>query len=264
MRRLRDGLKRGLLRAHPLLRRFVPDKHFPYRFPGGRIYLNIRESPMMLARALGLYESEKTKAVITLLRPGQTFVDVGSNKGDFSLLASKRVGTVGKVLSFEPEPTNCGWIRKSVDLNRYHNISLFEMALSDTNGEERLYLGEKSGHHTLLPGRPNRTGAAITVQKKTLDAVLDELDHPRIHMIKIDVEGAELEVLRGASDTLVANPGIIVLLDIHPQLGVNPNEICDFLEGLGFSLFRMQSPFDIPAQREARLNELLACRGAAS
>ena len=105
--------KRWLINNHDRIRRFIPDRYFVFAEAGGNIYLNIKESPMMLARALGLYEPEKTKAIQDLLKSRETFIDVGGNKGDFALLASKIAGGHGRVICIEPEPANCGWNQRS-------------------------------------------------------------------------------------------------------------------------------------------------------
>jgi hypothetical protein len=86
--RFKQFAKRVLVNHHGVVSWLIPDRYFPYRLAGGRIYLNVKESPMMLARAFGMYEVEKMEAVRVLLRPGATFVDVGANKGDFTLLAA--------------------------------------------------------------------------------------------------------------------------------------------------------------------------------
>jgi FkbM family methyltransferase len=250
------------VKSHAYLAPILPDRHLALPVPGGRIYLNVKESPMMLARAFRLYEVGKVRAIKALLRLGETFIDVGANKGDFTVLAASIVSAAGKVLSFEPEPTNCYWLRKSIRLNGYHNIALHEMALSDTDGEVNLYLGEKSGWHTLLPGKPRRDRGVIHVARRALDTVLEETGQEKVDMIKIDVEGAELEVLRGAIRTLSSNKGIRLLLDIHPKLGVDPREVCLFLGELGFSMFRMRAPFDTPVQMDPSLKEVLARRAS--
>ena len=256
---LKRFAKELLLRTHPLLATVVPDKHSPYRFSGGRIYLNVKESRMMLARALGLYEVEKTKAIRVLLGSGSIFVDVGVNKGDFTLLAARIVGDSGKVIAFEPEPVNCHWIRKSIELNGYRNVTLYEAALSDSDGTAQLHLGEKSGWHTLLPERSSRNEGEITVITKKLDSVLEKREH-KVDMLKIDVEGAELEVLKGAYKTLVNNRNVILLIDIHQQLGVNPKELCEFLTELDFKIYEMKFPFKTPACIDKHLHEILAHR----
>lgn len=212
---------------------------------GGWIYLNIKESPMMLERALGRYELPKHRALQIFLTKGKTFIDVGANKGDFSLVASKLVGSKGRILAFEPAPDNCKWITKSIEKNGYRNIGLYEMALSDENGTAQLHIGDKSGWHSLIPGLPHREKGKIEVKMRTLDDFLQEINYSNpVDVVKIDVEGADLHVLRGAKKTLLNNKSITLLLDVHPHFGVNPDEVCNFLRELGFKIYKEEPPFD--------------------
>ena len=215
---------------------------------------------MMLARSLGLYEPAKTLAIQALLKPGQIFVDVGGNKGDFALLAAKIVGDSGKVVCIEPEPSNFDWIRRSIDLNGYKNINVCKLALSDHDGESLLHLGTKSGFHTLLSGVPERDRGAVKVRVRKLDSLLSELDVRRVDFVKIDVEGAELQVLKGAVQTITANPQIVLFLDIHPFLGVNVLEVFDHLYCMGLTLCRMRPPYNIPVPPEEGICDALARR----
>ena len=207
----------------------------------------------MLARILGLYEVNKHKVIKSLLRPGNTFIDIGVNKGDFSLLAAKIVGKAGHILSFEPEPTNVRWTKKSIALNEYNNIQIFEIALSDGNGTAKLYLGKKSGLHTLVPNRRARDCGIINVMTKTLDRFFEEVEFNfSIDMIKIDVEGSEMQVLRGARRVLSENNNVMLLIDIHPRLGVNPENVCNYLIEEGFSIFHERPPFSVPVTKYSR------------
>ncbi len=260
---LKRLLRTSIVMGHPLLAPLIPGGYRPYRCAGGRIYLNVKESGMMLARALGMYDIDQTEAIRSLLSPGDYFVDVGANKGDFSLLAARTVGARGKVLAFEPEPDNCRWIGRSVALNGYENISVYEYALSSADGAGQLHLGKNSGWHTLLPGHPHRDLGMIEVKTRTLDSVLGETTDGVANMLKIDVEGAEFEVLKGACDTLSNNVDIIVLLDLHPELGVNPVEVCGFLEEFGFSTYQLRSPYHSPARVDNGLTKVLARREGA-
>lgn len=242
-----------------VIARLLPNKYYPYRFQGGKIYLNIKESPMMFERVLGVYERRKVHVIRHFLKPGMTFIDIGSNKGDFSLIAAKIMNGEGAILAFEPEPTNCLWIRRSIELNRYENIQLFEIALGDRNESTKLYLGEKSGWHSLVPSLPSRNIGAIVVQKRTLDSVLEENVCQKVDIMKIDVEGSEMMVLKGAYKTLMNNPSMTILLDIHPHLGVDPFEVCNFLRELGFSIYQMNRHRRLVTVRED-LQEVLAKR----
>ncbi len=254
------GLRLGAIRNYPGLQPFFPDEYFNFPFIGGNIYLNVKESRMMLARALGIYESEKTQTICAMLKPDQSFIDVGCNKGDFSLLAAKIIGKDGSVLAFEPEPDNCQWVEKNISLNGYENIKLFQLALGDKNEDAQLYLGEKSGWHSLVSNPACTQKSTIEVKKRTLDSILEDAGNPRVDMIKIDVEGAEMEVLQGASTIFGNNPDLIVLLDLHPHMGVDPVEVCDFLAEKGFEILNMKEPHSPLVNIDKMTTEILAIR----
>jgi FkbM family methyltransferase len=220
----------------------VDERYRPYEFAGGRIYLDVDESPAMRRRAEGTYEPAKVAALQRLLEPGMTFVDVGSNKGDFALIAARAMNDEGHVIAFEPSPENCGWIRKSIELNGYRSIELHELAMSDANGRERLYLGERSGWHSLV-GDAERE--SIEVETRTLDSALGATPPD---VLKVDVEGAELRVLRGAEGTLADTRLGAILIDVHPDRGVDPGDVCDALAAHGFN-------FRDPANIDAELTD---------
>lgn len=204
----------------------------PYEFAGGLIYLDVDESPMMRRRAEGTYEPAKVAALQRLLEPGMTFVDAGSNKGDFALIAARVMDDSGRVVAFEPSPENCRWIRKSIELNGYRCIELHELALSDSDGRARLYLGDRSGWHSLVEMRAAEGAAdSIEVEARTLDSALAGAAPD---VLKIDVEGAELRVLDGAKRTLADTRLSAVLIDVHPDR-VDPGAVCDVLASHGFS-----------------------------
>jgi len=212
-------------------------------------------------RVLGIYEKNKRMAIESLLKPGSVFVDVGANKGDFALMAARLLDNDGMVIAFEPEPHNCDWLRKSIGLNGYTNITLHQAALSDRNGEAELYLGAKSGWHSLISDQVDRDRGIITVPVQTLDDVLSLSSiGGRPCMIKIDVEGAELSVLKGAVGLLSCGNDVVLLIDIHPDLGVIQTQVCDFLRSFGFSLFHERPPFDDPVVDCNAVTSLIARR----
>jgi FkbM family methyltransferase len=255
-------MKRMLVLSQPYLRWLIPNKFFAFSVPSGKIFLNLHESPMMVERALGIYEPEKMSAIRRLMPRGGTFIDIGGNKGDFALMAAKVAGAGSRVLCVEPEPTNAEWIRKSVALNNY-NVEVHETALSDGQGEAILHLGKSSGFHTLLEGLPYREQyGTVTVKTQTLDSLLAERGIDRVDLIKIDVEGAEMRVLKGAAQTLAKNQNLTLLIDVHPFFGVNPDELLSFLSSYGFSAYRMgdeKQPLRTPCPD---LKEVMAIRFA--
>ena len=221
-------------RVYRLLSRLAADRYEIYRVEGGLIYLNLHESAAMVQRAMSAYEPAKHALIRRHLRPGMTFIDVGANKGDFTLLAARLAGNSGTVISIEPAPDNHSILQRSIELNDYTNIRVLHVALSDRDGTANLQIGSTSGSHTLSPEFNGlRT---VAVPTRTLDGVVAEQQLGSVDMIKIDVQGLELAVLRGASQTLRANPGIILLLDL-PKQSEKRRAIGEYLAPFGFTYF---------------------------
>lgn len=221
-------------RVYRMLSRIAPDRYEIYRVEGGLIFLNLHESSAMVQRAMGSYEPAKHALIRRHLRPDMTFIDVGANKGDFTLLAARLAGNSGRVISIEPEPENRSMLQRSIALNEYANIRVMQVALSDGDGTAKLQIGATSGAHTLSPEfNGSRT---VEVPTRTLDGVVAEQQLASVDMIKIDVQGLELAVLRGAIQTLRASPRIILLLDL-PKQSEKRRAIGEYLAQFGFTYF---------------------------
>ena len=217
------------------------NKYRKFAVRGYNIYLNISESVMMLKRAMGKYESEKFSAIENVVQKGMVFLDIGANKGDFSLFAGQMVGSTGKIIAFEPEPNNCRWIRKSIQVNHFDNIVLMEIALSNENGDKKLFLGKKSGWHTLVKGQKDREEGEITIQTQKLDSIIDALNLTRIDVMKIDVEGAEYDLIKGG-EKAIEKFRPIIFMDLHPELGVDVHKIYEFFKSRKFFISPISSP----------------------
>lgn len=212
--------------------------HQPYPFAGGLIYLDAHRSPARIReaarrRAEGTFEPRKVAAVQRFVEPGMTFVDAGANMGDYSLIAARAMGDHGLVVAFEPEPWNFGWLERNVALNGYCSVRCVQMALGDADREGELFIGDGIGRHTMVPLAHHQE--TIQVEVRTLDSVLPELGVERVDLMKVDVEGAELRVLRGAAETLARSDELKLFIDIHPGRQ-DPRPVCELLSDLGFSL----------------------------
>ncbi len=146
---------------------------------------------------LGWYELRTTELFIEVLRKGFTVVDVGANIGFFTLLAANIVGEEGTVLSFEPEPANFSFLSRSVQRNNFSNVRVYQKCVSDVDGQRMLYLSGTSnkGTHSIVR---ESGGTSITVPSTRLDTETSNIGVGRIDLLKVDVEGAEPEVLSGA------------------------------------------------------------------
>jgi FkbM family methyltransferase len=127
---------------------------------------------------------------------GDTFFDIGANVGFYSLLASTLVGT-GKVFAFEPNPNTCSKLQESIKLNKIKNINVLNEGLGDYNGQIELHLPTSIGNET---GTMVKTewGKSIIVPVNTLDCICNKFSIDKIDYLKIDVDGFEPNVFKGA------------------------------------------------------------------
>lgn len=230
------GLKHWLVAHHSSIRLFLPRGNHVYVTRVGRMFLDVRESPMMLARALSIRDERSLAFFRNWLEPGDYFLDVGANRGEFSILGAQAVGREGVVFAFEPFVDNLYWLVKNVKLNRLLNVSAFGIAVSDHEGISNLYLGNKSGWHS-LQGTDSGAKGTVPVRVASLDSLMGGLDAKRLKGIKIDVEGCELEVLKGARSAVSGTERLGVWVDVHPTHGVRASDVAGVAAELGLEAF---------------------------
>ena len=163
-------------------------------------------------------DSDVQRILDTILKPGDTFVDVGANVGRTTLHGAARVGVHGKVISFEPQPECCERIREAISDNEIKHVTLHNVGLSDMPAELKLkVLGGGSVMATFAVDdtdieniREEVTVGVDIGDNFLLDRVVGDL------MIKIDVEGFELQALRGLSGTIERHKPP-VLTEIEPR-----------------------------------------------
>lgn len=158
-----------------------------------------------LDTALGTYEMPVQEILSQYLKPGDIFYDIGANVGFFTILAANLVGASGQVYAFEPEAKNVAILRRNAELNHFANVTVMEKAVSRTTGVEAFYLTKCVGGHTLASvGRKFDIEECLTVSTVSIDDLL--LQQPREikppTLVKVDVEGAEIDVLHGMSQTI--------------------------------------------------------------
>ena len=164
-------------------------------------------------------------------------VDVGAHIGYFSTLAARRVGTGGTVVAFEPDPHNFALLTRNLRRNRLDNVLPQQLALGSSAGIRTLFFStDNLGDHRLHYESDDRRSLAVTVD--TLDHALERCGVARVDAIKLDVQGSELDVVKGAERTLRSNGGIVVLAEIWPygleRAGGSAKELFDFFHARGF------------------------------
>jgi FkbM family methyltransferase len=171
-----------------------------------------------------------------VLSPGDVFIDVGANFGVYTLVASKLVGTAGRVIAFEPTAESFATLRQNIALNHLVNVRSFQVAVAQEAGKAWLYHGWDPVGNSL--GMDPLCGdQGEEVQTAALDDLLEENDVDRVDVIKIDVEGAEELVLRGAIRSLTKYSPVVIF-EFNPgcaaRLGLSPYAARDLLESLGY------------------------------
>lgn len=150
-------------------------------------------------------------AVVDGLAPGGVFLDIGANVGFFSLLAARVVGARGAVHAIEPVPSNVRQIKVNAAANKFDNISVVEAAASSASGTTTLLLAEHPGGAVVASaGAPPDPAGSVEVRTVTVDDLVKSGALRPPTLVKIDVEGAEVEALEGMVDTLHEHRPVVV------------------------------------------------------
>jgi FkbM family methyltransferase len=203
-------------------------------------------------RSQGVWEADVMKLLGRTLPPGGIFLDVGAHVGFHSVLAGQLVGPAGKVFAVEPAPWAVDLLRANVRRHGLENVTVLPFAASDEEGTVRLALDEahRSGAHL------SDAEGAVEVQAAPLDELLPDV---AVDVLKVDVEGAEPLVLRGARSLLLRSPHLLAVVEFRdePHLGgEGPLEVLALYESLGFELCLLRRNGDLaPAGADAVLEQ---------
>jgi FkbM family methyltransferase len=186
---------------------------------------------------LGTYEPTFTHCLEKSAHEGSMCVDIGANLGYFTVLMSRLVGSTGRVVAFEPMPDTLNLLRKTIHANQLKNVTVEGAAVSSASGS--LELLSEMGHQLAKTASAigYRLGGATQVQRTTVPAIrLDDYfrEGDRLpDVVKIDVEGGELEVLEGARATLQRGHPVMVI-EIHGWGGDRSSHVLQLLCELGY------------------------------
>lgn len=255
-----------------LFERLWPDKSPVVEIQGSKMYVDSKGLPKGFRRTLQTYAMRKTWEELTtdlfkeVVKEGNVVVDLGANIGYYSLLAARLVGSKGRVYAFEPEPTNYSLLLKNIELNGYHNIIPVSKAVSNAVGTVRLFLdNQDTGAHTIC--EPGKKGKSIEVESVTLDEFFKDRE-PRIDVIKMDIEGAEMSALVGMDRILKENNNLRIFVEFYfsgiARSGSSPQEfIRRLLEDYHFSILTIGDyTKDKEYLRISNVDELMKlCRG---
>ncbi|MBY0336536.1 MAG: FkbM family methyltransferase [Acetobacteraceae bacterium] len=216
--RANAGLSPGtLMRMAAFTLRECAGRPFAFETPDGIAFETMPNNFSSFAMCVaGARDPEIWRFIQSRLQPGSTFVDAGANVGAYAVPAARLVGPTGRVIAFEAHPHTHGFLGRNLGRNGLSWATAVNEALGDGPGEIRL------AYNTANPGETHVAAAGeadqgATVRMTTLDEALPRLGANAVDYLKVDVEGFELPLLRGAARTIAESPGIAVQIELQPR-----------------------------------------------
>jgi FkbM family methyltransferase len=219
--------------------------------PARGMRINLHGSAV--AFATGAAERPLQAALQRELRPGATFYDIGANIGFITLIAARLVGPGGRVVAFEPVPENVAAIRENLALNGIDWAEVHQTAVAREGGRASLIVSDVSAFSRLASVNvPTGARETIEVEVTSVDEFVRRDGAPAPDVVKIDVEGAELEVIAGMRETIAARRPVI-LCEIHDCNA----EYVELVRGLGYEPLNLDDE-DVPVELGHRNAHTLA------
>lgn len=207
--------------------------------PEGRLYLNPNDrflTPHLVVHRE--FERMESSVIRERVKPGGFALDIGANVGYHSLLLSRQVGPEGRVIAFEPDPENFGYLQKSVASTRWRNVELRQQAVWESSGTLELYRNaEHPGDHQVY--RSGESREHVTVEAVAIDDVIGNAD---VDFVKMDIQGAEGHAVEGMRRLLDRRPPPAMLMEFWPYglrtAGTDPGALYGRLRDLGYAMHR--------------------------
>jgi len=215
------------------------------RLPFGSWWL-VRGSALDETLMDGRFEPAETAFLRRYLESGMTILDVGAHHGYYSLLASRAVGLGGKIIAFEPSPRERLRLQEHLQLNNCTNVQVEAFALEAVEDEKELFLvnGAEDYCNSLRPPAVNAGTTTIKVNTTTLDRFLHRHNIDTVDFIKMDVEGAELNVLNGAKKLLTRKQRPVLLVELYDMRtapwGYAAKEVVQLLAECGYLWYEIR------------------------
>lgn len=186
----------------------------------------------------GGYERRETEYVLNYVRKGDSAIDVGANIGYYTLLLASLVGKNGFVQCWEANPSTCSILQRNAIVNGYTTTCVVPMVASDTEGECTFFnTGGTSQNRTWI-GK-EKDVSFYKVKKNTIDNLFPP--HLKLNFLKIDVEGSEVFVLKGAINTIRRQESMAMLIEYCPShllgAGATREEFIQLMYGFGFRVY---------------------------
>ncbi|TAK64236.1 FkbM family methyltransferase [Methylobacter sp.] len=159
-----------------------------------------------------IQESWDYSLFMAILKPGDIVIDIGSNFGMYALGAAKRLVSNGRVFAFEPDVRSMSLLKENIRLNKFeHLVTCQDVCIGSYDGTVDFYAAADPSFSGIYDTNRSETTGRLTLPIRQIDTVMREQGISQVNKIKIDVEGAEYEVLEGAAEILASSDAIIML-----------------------------------------------------
>jgi len=241
--------KEGVVRRFSDLLKLDPDElALSELWFGSQVLCRMCDGYQQRLYYFGTQDRKSEELFSRLLRAGDTVLDVGANIGIYTLLAASKVGVHGRVMSLEPIPETFRELRENVRLNCCKDVSLYQVAAWQCNGTVQMGCPMDPRRHADLygVGIEGIEQSTLTVKAVRIDDLVRSAGISRVDFIKMDIEGAELPALRGASEVLWRDRPKL-MLEVHhgmtSRFRYEPQDIARFLEPLGYQCYAMNEDY---------------------
>lgn len=175
------------------------------------------------------------------IKPGDTVIDAGANIGGFTIQAAQKTGPRGMVYAIEPDEQNIETLKRNIEHNKLHNIVIVPQAIWSERCTKEFHISNRPGEHTLLNYDNDlfSEGRTINIQCDTLDNIIKNFDIERVNYLKMDIEGAEIEALKGAKN-LLSNFSPNLLIEALHEVDGSPayKKLVPYLQSMNYTLIR--------------------------
>jgi FkbM family methyltransferase len=186
-------------------------------------------------------EKREVRLIRDYLQPGATAIDIGAHKGAFTWWIRDAVGPSGRVVAFEPQPALASKLKRLAGQRNLDNVTVENLGLSSETAEMILHVpagGPSPGASFEKPAQGGEQSDRVRVGVTTLDTYIDQHDLHNVRLLKIDVEGHELEVFRGGAALLARDrPVILFECELRHRKSGSLDDVFSFLLDLGYEGF---------------------------
>jgi FkbM family methyltransferase len=222
---------------------FFKDKDFFVFNLKNNIKINLYKNVYLSRRIYNGFEEEELDFIDKTLNKGDVFIDIGANIGLFTLVAARKVGVSGKVISFEPTKNIFEKLVENCEINNFNNVDLRNIGLSDKVDTLTFFAsGNGLDAFNSFVENTERESNKVQIETSTLDIELEGIDKANIKIVKMDVEGWEKFVLFGGQ-SFFKNFTPIVMMEFTEentfQAGYSIHDLYDIMVGYGYKWYRL-------------------------